>query len=105
MHANEVFQINSYIASEMIYFVYLQGKMGLSVLPNQFLISFSGSDPHLERKILDPESLSRVASIFSNLSETIKKYGPWTSAWVGEAGGAYNSGSRYVSNTFLNSFW
>ncbi|KAH1227903.1 Heparanase-like protein 1 [Glycine max] len=69
------------------------------------LISLSGSDEHLERKILDPERLSRVESIFGNLSETIKIYGPWSSAWVGEAGGAYNSGGNHVSNRFLNSFW
>ncbi|KAI4335931.1 hypothetical protein L6164_014526 [Bauhinia variegata] len=64
-----------------------------------------GNDPQLPKKILDPEHLSRVSSIFSNLTETIQKHGPWTSAWVGEAGGAFNSGGRSVSNTFLNSFW
>jgi heparanase 1 len=46
-----------------------------------------------------------VETIFGNLSETIQKHGPWTNAWVGEAGGAFNSGGRDVSNTFLNSFW
>lgn len=79
--------------------------MKLSILTNQFLISLSGNDPQLESRILNPSYLSKVASIFGNLSETIQKHGPWASAWVGEAGGAYNSGSRYVSNTFLNSFW
>ncbi|KAI5416624.1 heparanase-like protein 1 [Lathyrus oleraceus] len=64
-----------------------------------------GSDPHLENKILDPARLSKVESLFSNLSETIQKHGPWSVAWVGEAGGAFNSGGRYVSNTFVNSFW
>ncbi|KAI4343929.1 hypothetical protein L6164_011218 [Bauhinia variegata] len=64
-----------------------------------------GNDPQLPRKILDPKHLSRVASTFGNLTETIQKHGPWSSAWVGEAGGAYNSGGRYVSNAFLNSFW
>ncbi|CAK8563222.1 unnamed protein product [Lathyrus sativus] len=64
-----------------------------------------GSDQHLENKILDPAQLSNVESLFSNLSETIQKYGPWSAAWVGEAGGAFNSGGRYVSNTFVNSFW
>ena len=66
---------------------------------------FSGSDEHLETKILDPQRLSKVESIFSNLSDTIQKHGPWSSAWVGEAGGAYNSGGRDVSDTFVNSFW
>ena len=79
----------------------------MSAFHNLFLsyFAFPGSDGHLEGKILDPNRLSKVETIFSNLSETIQKYGPWTSAWVGEAGGAYNSGGRYASNTFLNSFW
>lgn len=65
----------------------------------------SGSDLHLENKILDPVRLSKVESLFSNLSKTIQKHGPWSVAWVGEAGGAFNSGGRYVSNTFVDSFW
>lgn len=64
-----------------------------------------GSDAHLENKILDPAHLSKIESTFSNLSETIQKHGPWSAAWVGEAGGAFNSGGRYVSNTFVDSFW
>ncbi|XP_014507098.1 heparanase-like protein 1 isoform X1 [Vigna radiata var. radiata] len=64
-----------------------------------------GSDEHLDRKILDPEHLSKVEPIFRSLSETIKKYGHWSSAWVGEAGGAFNSGGRQISNTFVDSFW
>lgn len=31
--------------------------------------------------------------------------GPWASAWVGESGGAYNSGGPNVSNAFVDSFW
>ncbi|CAJ1944157.1 unnamed protein product [Sphenostylis stenocarpa] len=64
-----------------------------------------GSDEHLDMKILDPQRLSNVEPIFSDLSETIQKYGHWSSAWVGEAGGAFNSGGRQVSDTFVNSFW
>ncbi|CAL9751280.1 unnamed protein product [Musa acuminata subsp. burmannicoides] len=64
-----------------------------------------GDDSHIESKIMDPQYLSRVADTFRNLQLTIERHGPWSSAWVGEAGGAFNSGSRLVSNTFLNSFW
>jgi len=46
-----------------------------------------------------------VETTFRNLSETIKKHGPWASAWVGEAGGAATSGGIGISNTFVNSFW
>ncbi|XP_020590057.1 heparanase-like protein 2 isoform X2 [Phalaenopsis equestris] len=65
----------------------------------------AGNDPHIVSRIMDPNYLSRFADTFRNVELTIQKHGPWSSAWVGEAGGAYNSGSRLVSNTFLNSFW
>ncbi|KAI3440586.1 uncharacterized protein J3R85_003352 [Psidium guajava] len=64
-----------------------------------------GSDPNLVSKILDPNYLSRVSKTFSNLIETIQENGPWASPWVGESGGAYNSGGQHVSDTFVNSFW
>ncbi|KAI3860480.1 hypothetical protein MKX03_013483 [Papaver bracteatum] len=64
-----------------------------------------GDDPHLVSKILDPYHLNRVAGTFVNLQQTMKRHGPWASAWVGEAGGAYNNGGRHVSNRFVNSFW
>ncbi|KAK7411367.1 hypothetical protein VNO78_02800 [Psophocarpus tetragonolobus] len=83
----------------------VSGSGIINVLTHHLYNLGPGSDQHLEMKILDPDHLNRVASIFGNLSETIKKYGPWSSAWVGEAGGAYNSGGKHVSNTFLNSFW
>lgn len=83
----------------------VSGSGIINVLTHHLYNLGPGSDGHLEGKILDPNRLSKVETIFSNLSETIQKHGPWTSAWVGEAGGAYNSGGRYVSNTFLNSFW
>jgi heparanase 1 len=64
-----------------------------------------GIDPHLANKILDPKFLSRVSETFSSLKKTIETNGPWASAWVGESGGAYNSGGRHISDTFINSFW
>ncbi|XP_010258147.1 PREDICTED: heparanase-like protein 1 isoform X2 [Nelumbo nucifera] len=64
-----------------------------------------GVDPHLVNKILDPHYLSQISGTFRDLELNIQKNGPWASAWVGESGGAYNSGGRLVSNTFVNSFW
>ncbi|KAH1246469.1 Heparanase-like protein 1 [Glycine max] len=75
----------------------VSGSGIINVLTHHIYNLGPGSDEHLERKILDPERLSRVESIFSNLSETIQKYGPWCSAWVGEAGGAYNSGGNDIN--------
>lgn len=56
-------------------------------------------------KILDPNYLSGISDTFSNLEATIHNNGPWAAAWVGESGGAYNSGGQHVSDTFVNSFW
>ncbi|CAL5441834.1 unnamed protein product [Camellia sinensis] len=65
----------------------------------------SGADPNLVNKILNPHYLSKVSETFSGLKQTIQTHGPWSFAWVGESGGAFNSGGHNVSNTFVNSFW
>lgn len=65
----------------------------------------AGNDPQVPNRILNPKYLSGTSDTFRGLQLTIQRHGPWSSPWVGEAGGAYNSGSRLVSNTFLNSFW
>lgn len=65
----------------------------------------AGNDPHLINKILDPHHLDYIVGTFRDLQDTIQRQGPWAAAWVGESGGAYNSGGRSVSDTFVNSFW
>lgn len=65
----------------------------------------AGVDHRLVSKILDPHHLNKISETFSSLKETIQTYGPWASAWVGESGGAFNSGGHNISNTFVNSFW
>jgi len=42
---------------------------------------------------------------FRAVQQIIKTTAPWATAWVGEAGGAYNSGKHLVSNAFVMSFW
>lgn len=66
---------------------------------------WSGNDPNLVSRILNPYHLNKIAGTFIDLEQTMKVHGPWASAWVGESGGAYNSGGRDVSNTFVDSFW
>ncbi|KAJ0984788.1 hypothetical protein J5N97_003144 [Dioscorea zingiberensis] len=64
-----------------------------------------GVDEHLIDKILDPKYLDGVASVFSNLQGILRSSGSSAKAWVGEAGGAYNSGRNLVTNSFVFSFW
>ncbi|KAF8401084.1 hypothetical protein HHK36_014387 [Tetracentron sinense] len=64
-----------------------------------------GVDSHLIEKILDPSYLNGVTRTFSGLQNLLKTTGTSSTAWVGEAGGAYNSGRNLVTNTFVFSFW
>jgi len=59
----------------------------------------------LESKILDPSYLDGESRIFKNLQQIIRNSGTSAVAWVGEAGGAYNSGRNHVTNAFVMSFW
>ncbi|XP_031406238.1 heparanase-like protein 1 [Punica granatum] len=83
----------------------VSGPGVINVMTHHIYNLGAGIDPNLVSKILSPLYLSEISKTFSDLQETIRKHGPWSSAWVGESGGAYNSGGRHVSNTFVNSFW
>ncbi|EOY21990.1 Glucuronidase 2 isoform 3 [Theobroma cacao] len=83
----------------------ISGSSILDAMSHHIYNLGAGVDPKLISKILDPNHLSKVANTFSNLTHVIRRHGPWASAWVGESGGAYNSGGPHVSDTFVNSFW
>uniref|UniRef100_A0A0D6R636 Beta-glucuronidase C-terminal domain-containing protein n=1 Tax=Araucaria cunninghamii TaxID=56994 RepID=A0A0D6R636_ARACU len=65
----------------------------------------AGVDKNLTAKILDPSHLNKEAAKFRKMQALVQKYGNWSSSWVGEAGGAFNSGKHLVSDAFINSFW
>ncbi|XP_057460765.1 heparanase-like protein 2 [Actinidia eriantha] len=65
----------------------------------------AGVDSTLINKAQDPYFLDQIAQTYKDISNTIRSFGPWTGAWIGEAGGAYNSGGKDVSHTFVNGFW
>ncbi|KAF5456763.1 hypothetical protein F2P56_026208 [Juglans regia] len=64
-----------------------------------------GVDDHLIDRILDPSNLDSVSQTFSSLRSILKSSGTRAVAWVGEAGGAYNSGHHLVTDAFVFSFW
>nr|XP_029116793.1 heparanase-like protein 1 [Elaeis guineensis] len=65
----------------------------------------AGVDKELIHKIQNPYYSSRIVQTYNDILTVIKDSSSWSSTWVGEAGGAYNSGGKDVSNTFANSFW
>ncbi|KAK9207870.1 hypothetical protein WN944_000219 [Citrus x changshan-huyou] len=64
-----------------------------------------GVDDHLIDKILDPSFLNSGSQPFSGLQSILRSSATSAVAWVGEAGGAYNSGHNLVTNAFVFSFW
>ena len=65
----------------------------------------TGVDEHLVERILDPSYLDGMADTFYKLHEILRNSPTSAKAWVGEAGGAYNSGHNLVTNAFVFSFW
>ncbi|KAG4930101.1 hypothetical protein JHK86_047062 [Glycine max] len=64
-----------------------------------------GVDDHITEKILDPSYLDGEANTFSSLKSIVQSSATSVKSWVGEAGGAYNSGHHLVSDAFVYSFW
>lgn len=77
----------------------------LDVITHHMYILGPGVDKHLVGKILNPSHLDSVTPVFRNLSAILRKAGSSPTAWVGEAGGAYNSGRHLVTDSFISSFW
>ncbi|KAG8079866.1 hypothetical protein GUJ93_ZPchr0007g4524 [Zizania palustris] len=65
----------------------------------------SGKDKDLIKKMQNPSYLDEVKKTFHDMEATVREVGPWSSPWVGESGGAYNSGGKDVSDRYVNSFW
>lgn len=66
---------------------------------------FVGKDEHLIDRILNTTVLDSGAGVFKNLQDILRRSGTSAAAWVGESGGAYNSGRDKVTNAFVFSFW
>ncbi|KAG0601950.1 hypothetical protein M758_11G150300 [Ceratodon purpureus] len=64
-----------------------------------------GNSEDLVERILNASVLDNDLDNFRTVQRIIQTTAPWAVAWIGEAGGAYNSGKNLVSNAFVNSFW
>ncbi|KAL8254878.1 hypothetical protein R6Q59_033099 [Mikania micrantha] len=77
----------------------------LDVITHHIYNLGAGVDKDLVKKILDPSYLDKEANTFKQLENILETSGTLAYAWVGEAGGAYNSGHHLVTDAFVFSFW
>eukprot|EP00472_Partenskyella_glossopodia_P011337 CAMPEP_0197524016 /NCGR_PEP_ID=MMETSP1318-20131121/8805_1 /TAXON_ID=552666 /ORGANISM="Partenskyella glossopodia, Strain RCC365" /LENGTH=301 /DNA_ID=CAMNT_0043076859 /DNA_START=541 /DNA_END=1447 /DNA_ORIENTATION=+ len=76
----------------------------LDVLTTHMYTLGAGSSPKVSKFMLDPKKLDRLWPKAREAAKLVKKFPP-SRLWVGEAGGAYNSGRPGASDTFASSFW
>ncbi|KAJ7531531.1 hypothetical protein O6H91_14G047700 [Diphasiastrum complanatum] len=81
------------------------GNQIINVLSRHIYSLGAGVDTDLVDKILNPSYLSQEAGPYRSMQQMLQTNGPWAQAWIGEAGGAYNSGHHLVTDAFVFSFW
>ena len=65
----------------------------------------AGSDPNVWTKTIDASYLDKIYDLAEEVQTVVNKASPASSIWLGEAGGAYNSGRDNVTNSFNSGFW
>jgi len=65
----------------------------------------AGSDPNVWTKTIDASYLDKIYDLAEEVQTVVNKASQASSIWLGEAGGAYNSGRDNVTNSFNSGFW
>lgn len=65
----------------------------------------AGVDPKLPDKIMDPAYLDKLQATAARVQSTVNSGAPAASIWMGETGGAYNSGHPGVTDAFMSGYW
>ncbi|VFQ67377.1 unnamed protein product [Cuscuta campestris] len=83
-----------------------EAQESLDVVTHHIYSLGPANDEHLVEKILNASYLDQQIRTFRQLQHILKSSSATSArAWVGEAGGAYNSGRDRVTNAFVFSFW
>lgn len=88
-----------------MFVVFQRFRIRTGVLKECLYCHVVGVDPTLIDKLQNPFFLSQIAQTFKNVDNDAKLFSPSSGPWVGESGGAYNSGGKTTSHTFVNGFW
>ncbi|CEL93533.1 unnamed protein product [Vitrella brassicaformis CCMP3155] len=83
-----------------------QRDMRLDAYTHHNYVLGAGVDPEVKNKALDPSYMLRwELPLVRDVATVTAKRAPGTEVWMGEAGGAYNSGSRLVTMNYYSGFW
>ena len=102
---------NSWDANWFSQFLKLLDSSRTPGIVSHHLYSLGGGfDPASGDRALNPAHLDLVSALAVNVSDALKPLQPPAPAatfsiWMGEGGGAYNSGRNGVTNTFWSGFW
>jgi len=69
------------------------------------IYSGAGSNPNVWMNALNASYLDQIKGLGASVNDIVRQSSPQSKIWVGEAGGAYNSGRDQVTNSFNSGFW
>jgi heparanase 1 len=67
----------------------------------------AGVDPNVVQRMMDPATLDKLKPEAAAAQKVVESMpsSPKAQLWVGEAGGAYNSGRHLATDAFMSGFW
>jgi len=84
---------------------FLNLNPGVDVITHHIYSLGPGVDPNLNLKIMNPFYLDELKTIALGAQRVIQAQPKPQELWIGEAGGAYNSGQHLVTDAFISGFW
>jgi len=65
----------------------------------------AGSNPQVWENAMNATYLDQIKVLGQSVNQVVSTTSPSSKIWIGEAGGAYNSGRDNVTNAFNSGFW
>jgi len=77
----------------------------LDIITHHFYNLGAGKDVEAFQHATNLDNLEYVPRVTDAIVQAVQANAPGVEVWVGEAGGAYNSGRNHTTNAFVSGFW